>query len=117
MFFFFWRIPGPTLGGPGRFYQEKKIRILATPNILLIMLGPGELKRDLASTPLMQQYFSNAFCFPTEDIHVSTVERVFKDYLNRDIHVDPIILYLEELIQKGKNESLVFGLDDVENTY
>ena len=43
---------------------------------------------------------------------------MFKDCLNRDVHEDPIILYLEELnIQKGKDESVVFWLDDVENTY
>ena len=44
---------------------------------------------------------------------------MFKDYLNRDgnINEDPIISYLEELIQKGKDETLVFGLDDVEKAY
>ena len=67
----------------------------------------------------MQQYFLNAFCFSTKDGHVSTVEQVFKDYLNHDgnINEHPIISYLEELVEKGMDESLVFGLDNVEKAY
>ena len=54
--------------------------------------------------------------YSTKNIHDSTIERMFKDYsnCNDNTNEDPTISYLEELIQKGKNETLVFGLDDVE---
>ena len=75
----------------------------------VIIIGPRELKRELAS--ILQENFSNVNCVTTEDINISTVQRIFKDHHN--FHEDPIISYLEELIQKSKDENLIFGLDEI----
>ena len=85
----------------------------------VIIFGPEQLKKkELASTYLMQQYLLNSFFVSTEDINDNTVERVFKDYLNRgNINKHPIISYLQELIQKGNDESLIVGFDDVKKEY
>ena len=84
----------------------------------VIILGCGQLKKDLSLTPLMKQYFPNANCITTEDINNRTGERVYEEYLNRDnINKHPIISFLQELVERGKDECLVFGLDDVKRVY
>ena len=44
---------------------------------------------------------------------------MYKEYLNRDNinYKHPIISFLQELVERGKDECLVFGLDDVKREY
>ena len=84
----------------------------------VIILGPGELKKRFSFNFFNAKILPKCFLFSNRKYTCYYSRTSVKDYLNRDnkINEDPIISYLEELIEKGKDESLVFG-DVVDKAY
>ena len=47
----------------------------------ILIVGPGELKKEVAGCQLVKQYFMDAVCRTTENLNQNTVEKVFREFI------------------------------------
>ena len=85
----------------------------------ILILGPGELKKEVAGCQLVKQYFMDAVCRTTENINQNTVEKVFKEfiYFDRKEKEHPILADIDEMIAKGDIDIIVFGNEHVKHAH
>jgi len=99
------------------YVSEKMVSYFMTKNNTeksvksILIVGPGQLKQDIVNEPLVKQYFPDAVYKTSENLQQSTVEKVFLEFINStwSKKEDPIISEIEEIIERGEVDTLIFG--------
>lgn len=77
----------------------------------LLIVGPGELKKEIVACQLIKQYFMDAVYKTIDNLDQNRVEKVFKEFIFSDNaeKEHPIIAQIDEMIAKADIDRIVFG--------
>ena len=80
----------------------------------MIVAGSALLKKDVCEYSLLKQNFPDK---TTEDQRLNTVERIFREFQLNYNKEDPVVHLIEEMIEKGDVDSLIFGKEHVQEVH
>ena len=83
----------------------------------VIVAGSALLNKAAYEYSLVKQYFPDTVCKTIEDQHLNTVERIFKEFQMNYNKEDPVVHSIEETIEKGDVDSLIFGKEHVQEAH